>query len=467
MALSNEPETYYYKEGIKVIERFFEVPLDHDNPSGEKIRVFARNMIPRSKAKTKEEEDKLPFLLYLQGGPGFETPLQSSTGFAAERTQIHERGYKTLWLDQRGTGLSTPFSYETLPTNVKADQEIADYLKFFRADSIVKDCEVIRKTLLGHKDKESEQKWSIMGQSFGGFCAVTYLSFFPEGLKEVFITGGLATLASQPDTSYELTTKKVIARNKVYYEKYPRDIRRVRNILNHLETNNVQLPNGGRLTVRRWQLLGLDFGMHGKYPLRGIDRVHQIVFRAANDLELYKQLTYKLLQMVEGCQHIDGNPIYAILHEPLYCQGHSPNWAANRVIQKYPQFSWQNVKTLADTEPVYFTGEMIFPEMFDDFAHLRPFKGVAEILAQDASWGPLYNIGQLAKNEVPVTTATQVHSIIYYDDMYVPFELSQQTAAMIKNTEQYITNQLQHGGIREDPKDLMRRLFQISRRERG
>ncbi|ESK97293.1 proline iminopeptidase [Moniliophthora roreri MCA 2997] len=435
MASLNEPETYYYKEGIKVVERFFEVPLDHGNPSGEKIRVFARNMIPRSKAKTKEDEDKLPFLVYLQGGPGFEVPLQSSFGFAAE---IHDRGYQTLWLDQRGTGLSTPFSYETLPANVKTDQEIANYLKYFRADSIVKDCEVIRKILLGHREKETEQKWSIMGQSFGGFCAMTYLSFFPQGLKELFITGGLAPLIDQPDVNYEHTIQKVIVRNKVYYEKYPRDIKRVRDILNYLESNNVQLPNGGRLTVRRWQQLGIDFGMQG-----GIDRVHQIVLRAANDLELYNKLTYKLLQTVESCHHFDENPIYAILHEPIYCQGHAANWAASRVVQKHPQFSWAN----------------IFPGVFDDYSNLRPLKGAAELIAQDASWGPLYDIEQLKKNEVPVTTAT------YYEDMYVPFELSQQTASTIKNTEQYITNQLQHGGIREDPKDLMRRLFQISKRE--
>jgi hypothetical protein len=37
----------------------------------------------------------------------------------------------------------------------------------------------------------------------------------------------------------------------------------VRDIIKHLETNNVTLPNGGQLTVSRWQQLGLDFGMKG------------------------------------------------------------------------------------------------------------------------------------------------------------------------------------------------------------
>lgn len=48
-------------EGVKVIERFFDLPLDYANPQGEKIRVFARNLIPKSKAKTEEEEAKLPY----------------------------------------------------------------------------------------------------------------------------------------------------------------------------------------------------------------------------------------------------------------------------------------------------------------------------------------------------------------------------------------------------------------------
>ncbi|KAK1217229.1 hypothetical protein PQX77_020119 [Marasmius sp. AFHP31] len=449
--MAQEPETYYNKEGLKVIERFFEVPLDHSNPSGEKIRVFARNLVPRTKAKTKEEEEKLPYFVFLQGGPGFEVPLQGTGGICGE---LHDRGYQTLWLDQRGTGLSTPFSFETLPSRIKTDQQIADYLKFFRADSIVKDCEVIRNALLGSRPDE-EQKWSLFGQSFGGFCIITYLSFFPENVKEAFLTGGLAPLIDHPDPNYEATAKKVITRNHRYYEKYPRDVRRIRDIVAHLESNNVELPNGGRLTVNRWQGLGIEFGFAG-----GIDRVHQIVLRATNDLELFGKLSYKLLQTIQGSQSFDGNPIYAILHEPIYCQGKAPNWAAKRVTQQYDQFSWQKVKSLADDSiPLWFTGEMIFPEYFDDYANLRPLKGAAEILAQDSSWGSLYDLERLSKNTVPVTTAT------YYDDMYVPFELSQQTATTIKNTEQYITNQLQHGGIREDPRDLMRRLFQISKRE--
>ncbi len=107
----------------------------------------------------------------------------------------------------------------------------------------VKDCEAIRSILLGHKPNPEDRKWTILGQSFGGFCAITYLSFHSEGLKEVFTTGGLAPLVSHPDPVYAATVRqssfllrstkayfcedRVIKRNKIYYEKYPQDIKRV------------------------------------------------------------------------------------------------------------------------------------------------------------------------------------------------------------------------------------------------
>lgn len=50
--------------------------------------------------------------------------------------------------------------------------------------------------------------------------------------------------------------------------------------------------------------------------------------------------------------------------------------------------------------------------MFDDYVFLRPFKGVAEILAKDNSWGNLYDLEKLAKNEVKVTAATYVYSLV-------------------------------------------------------
>ena len=60
-------------------------------------------------------------------------------------------------LDQRGTGRSTPVG--ALPGLAPAAQ--ADYLKHLRADSIVRDAECLRRAL-------DVDRWSVLGQSFGG-----------------------------------------------------------------------------------------------------------------------------------------------------------------------------------------------------------------------------------------------------------------------------------------------------------
>ncbi|KAG6830888.1 hypothetical protein H0H92_014039 [Tricholoma furcatifolium] len=472
--MSQQEETYVLTGSIKVIDRFFDLPLDYSEPDGRKIRVFARSMIPLDKAKTVEEESKLPYrkcrhlipskhqitlllqVVFLQGnvhqknvcdetnvfnsdvgGPGFEVDLDS--GYISLATA-------TLWLDPRGTGLSTPFSANLVEH--WSDEEIFQYLKHFRADNIgeqlwryrhyerlisvsVRDCESIRKILLGSKPNEEDRKWTILGQSFGGFCCLTYLSFYPEGLKEVFICGGLAPLVDHPDDVYRALEKRVLARNAVFYEKYPGDVKRVRDILSYLDQNLVTLPSGGTLTPNRFLHLGLKFGSQG-----GIDGVHQIVLRATNDLNLFGKLSRRLLQNIEQEQGLDGNPIYAVLHEPIYCQG-DPDRAT-------------------DVPPtgLKLTAQQMFPDMMDDYSGLRPLKGAAQLLAEYQDWPKLYDLKQLAQNTVKVTSAT-----------YVDFDFAQATASSVKNLEQYISNQHHHSALRGETEVIIEKLFRVSKRE--
>ena len=115
-------------------------------------------------------------------------------------------------LDQRGTGRSTPIG--ALP-GMSPEQQ-ADYLAHFRADSIVRDAEWIRREL-------GVERWSVLGQSFGGMCVVTYLSLAPEGLREAFITAGIPALGPRIDEVYARTYERVLERNRRYYERYPAD----------------------------------------------------------------------------------------------------------------------------------------------------------------------------------------------------------------------------------------------------
>ena len=63
-----------------------------------------------------------------------------------------------------------------------------------------------------------------------------------------------------------------------------------------------------------------------------------------------------------------------------------------------------------------FTGEMVFPWMFDDFASLAPFKGAAELLAAQKAWPPLYDTAALQENKVPVAAAVylEVRCCVYH-----------------------------------------------------
>ncbi|KAF8178757.1 alpha/beta-hydrolase [Pholiota molesta] len=432
-------ETYTLKGSIKVVERFFVLPLNYNEPEGATIQVFVRHLIPTDKAKTVEEQSKLPYR-----GPGVEVDLTSILGIAGV---LHDAGYQTLWMDPRGTGLSTPFTADLVKG--KSDQELFDYVLNFRADTIVRDCEKIREILLGNQEDPEKQKWTILGQSFGGFCALTYLSFYPQGLKEVFITAGLAPLVDHPDEVLRSVQVKVYERNAVYYEKYPADIKRVRNILRYLDANKVIMPTGGYLSVNRFLQIGAELGMHG-----GIDRIHQLVFRATNDLQLFGKLSYGLMQNLQAVQRYDTNPFFAIIYEAIYCQGKASNWSAQRILKDYKEHDWSQMKEEDETKPVYFLGELVLPDMFEDYANLRPLKGVAELLAKYDSWPDLYDLEQLARNKVKVSAAT-----------YIEYGRAQDTAAAVANLKQFITNQYFHSGLRVDPGTIIKNLLALSKRE--
>ena len=141
----------YRQPGVVLTDRHFTVPLDHDDPAGETIELYAREVVASDKA-----DRELPWLLYLQGGPGF-----GATRFVGRAAWLGRalEEYRVLLLDQRGTGHSTPANRQTLPLRGGAAEQ-ADYLTRFRADSIVRDCEAIRPEVTGGAP------WTVLGQSF-------------------------------------------------------------------------------------------------------------------------------------------------------------------------------------------------------------------------------------------------------------------------------------------------------------
>jgi proline iminopeptidase len=322
--------------------------------------------------------------------------------------------YRVILLDQRGTGRSTPVDGRRMESFESAEQA-ADYLAHFRADSIVADAEHLRKTVLGGR------KWSTLGQSFGGFITLTYLSQAPEGL--------MASVEPDAEEVYRRTYPRVEAKNREYYRRYPHDEQRVAAIADRLAAGDVRMPDGDLLTVRRLQSLGIDFGMKPGY-----ERMHWLVDEAFSGEELSETF---LTQVMVRSSYSDG-PLFAALQEACYGSGDGASeWAAERERSARPQFA-------ETARPLLFTGEMIYPWMFEEIRVLRPFRAAVELLASRPRWSSLYDLDRLAANEVPVAAA------VYYDDMYVDSGLQLETAARVGNLQAWVTNEYEHDGIGSD-----------------
>ena len=68
----------------------------------------------------------------------------------------------------------------------------------------------------------------MLGQSFGGFCVLRYLSSAAGALAEAFLTGGLPPVGRHPDEVYRATYARTLERCRRYYERYPADKERAR-----------------------------------------------------------------------------------------------------------------------------------------------------------------------------------------------------------------------------------------------
>ena len=301
--------------GTVLTDRFFAVPLDHQRPDGEQIEVFAREVVAADKAGT-----DLPWLLFLQGGPGFGAQRPEGRNSWLNRAL---EDYRVLLLDQRGTGRSSPANRKTLARLAAAGpQAQASYLTHFRADSIVLDAELIRREL-------TDEPWSVLGQSFGGMCAVTYLSFAPHGVREAFITGGLPGLTATPDDVYRHTYRTVAGKNAAHYERYPQDADMARRVADYLDTREVRLPDGAPLTVRAFQSAGMMLGQAD-----GSDALHYLLEDPFAGDELSDVFLYAMMDQLSFAS----GPLYALLHEACYAQGCATRWAAERIRAEFAEF---------------------------------------------------------------------------------------------------------------------------------
>jgi pimeloyl-ACP methyl ester carboxylesterase len=402
--------------GLELTDHTIEVPLDHAAPDGESITVFARVV-------TRPGGEDLPYLVYLQGGPGSEAPRPDGTAQPSWLPSALEH-HRVVMLDQRGTGRSTPIGPSLLED--RSAEQAARYLTRFRADAIVRDAEILRAELGG-------EPWTLLGQSFGGFTALRYLSAHSEGVASAMFTGGLPRLGPEIDEIYRVTWEGMARRSEKYWAEFPADRDRFRALADRAADGRLRLLDGQTVGVERLRRLGHLLGASGGY-----EKLHYLLDLPADSPAFLSDLASAL---PFGAR----NPIYAVLQESCWADATATRWAAERT---QPQ--------AVREDPTLLAGEHIHHEALTEDPLLAPWAEVAEILAEH-EWPALYGQASLRTVEVPVAAA------VYFEDAYVPREFSLATADVLPQATCWVTSEYEHNGLRASGTGVFDHLHEIIR----
>jgi len=451
----------YRLEGHTLNEYWIEVPLDYfgaaqdlsDDATGrsgeglpDTINVFAREYV-------RDGHEADPRLVFFQGGPGSPAPRMAPINSWLSTALDH---FRVVLIDERGTGNSHPLETDAITAVGRPEAQDA-LLACFRQDSIVQDAERLRAAL------QDDEPWAALGQSFGGFTVTCYLSQAPKGLSEAFITAGLPSTHLHADAVYRYTYPQTAMRNQEFFARYPADEETAWYIARHLADAEELLPTGERLTPARFRQLGLCLGYS-----YGPDSLHFLledpVWFHRGERRLRPQFLARAGQNLSMASH----PLYAVLQESIYAQAStgSTAWSAQRVRGEFPEFrlpdpsagSAGEKELRAEGHGFRFTGEHMYPWQFREDPALTGLEAASELLALKRDWPELYSREVLAENTVPAA------AWIYLDDMFVPFELSRETAREIRGLKPLITNDFHHDGLRTGGPQMIERLLRAVRR---
>ncbi len=401
-----------------------QVPLDYEHPLKSSITLFARDIFDK-------KNENAEILVYFNGGPGVSCIRDwRETEWVVEALKT----YRVILLDQRGTGRSQPVDLNILST-FKSSESLYQYLTYFRADNIVRDTEFLRT----HSLKRA--KITIFGQSFGGFVVFSYLSMAPKALRGALITAGIPPLTcNSVEAVYQALITTIEKRNEKFYQAYPQDKIKVERIVTLIQQAPMSI-NGELLTLERFLDLGWYFGHE-----EGFETIHHLLDEAFCD-EKMTQLSWRFAKnILQMTSFWEMNPLYALLHESIYCYGFGSHWAAEKVKQQIQSFNLKN-------KLPYFSGEMVRSTMLQDYAGLTAFEEAANLLAQKNDWPLLYDMAVLAKNTVPV------EALLMTDDFYVNYDLAKTAASRIKNIKLWQHKTWQHDALRKHGKKVMSTLL--------
>lgn len=357
---------------------------------------------------TRDGGEHLPYLVFLQGGPGSEAPTPFHLPTSPAWLDAALADYQVVMLDQRGTGKSTPVSDEIL---ARGDEGVAEYLTHLRADSIVRDAEAMREHL-------EATTWNVLGQSFGGFTTLAYLTTDPASLDNVYITGGLSAVGRHPDDVYGLCYDKMRFISESYYRRFPEHREQMRRLVGLAGEGKIVLPSGEVVSPSRMRSIGSALGS---------DHGWQSLWSVLEHDPNTNAFRYDLAALMP---YGGRNPLYYVFHESSYADGFATNWSAER------------------TEPTdfvddvtLFTGEHVRREWADTVPAFQPWKGVVDRLA-GFEWPKLYDAEAIRASDATGAAA------VYVNDLYVPLEFSMETAALMPYVKTWVTSEHEHSGLR-------------------
>jgi pimeloyl-ACP methyl ester carboxylesterase len=408
---------------LDLLEHRIEVPLVHAAPAPDAahdprtLTLFAREVRRRGDGADR------PALLFLQGGPGGESPRPGVLPASPPWLPRALEDFRVVLLDQRGTGLSSPLGE---PAAQRSATELAQDLTHYRADAIVEDAELLREHL-------GLERWSLLGQSFGGFCSLSYLSAHPERVAEAFIAGGLPPMAMPVDEIYAATYEQMAVLSQRHYRDYPGDRDRLLAALDLCDAGKLTLPWGEPLTARTLRSIGGQLGMTG-----GSEALHYLLERDPRS----PGFRYGVASLLP----FDGaSPLYTLVHEACYADGGVTGWSSDRVL---PTAFAEDRSLLLGEHP----GRWVLSERTD----LRPWAQTADLLAAH-HWPRLYDAEVLTRTETPCS------AVIYVDDPFVLEAHSRATAEVLPGMRTWVTSEWLHNGLRLSGGEVLDRLIALVR----
>ena len=281
---------------------------EHSSRSTTRSPTARRSPSSRARSPRPTALDR-PYLLFLQGGPGFEAtrPTEPAVG-------LDEAGARRLPGAAPRPARHRPLHPGRRRSPGDTPQAQAAYLTHFRADSIVRDAELIRAEL-------GVERWSVLGQSFGGFCV--------DDLPLVRARG----------PARGVHHRRPVADRPARRRRLRRDVRRgssrrtgptssatrttahgSRDILRRLDDEDVRLPSGDRLTVAPLP------------PARPARSATAPASSSSTTCSSCRSARAAFLHDVEAGVRFARNPIYATLHESSLRRRRATRWSAARLL---------------------------------------------------------------------------------------------------------------------------------------